>query len=111
MIMKATTNAKNAGLAEDTINFEVKDCTSYDSSLFTVNSSLISNPPYGQRMQSSDIAAIHEHLFSLFEAEGSKLSGGIFTGFKAAQPRNLFLREQKPLKNGAEEVVFWKRKG
>lgn len=110
IIAKAKTNAKNAGLADDAITFDVKDCKEYNSSLFTLNSSLISNPPYGQRMQQSDIADIHNHLFNLFETEESKLSGGIFTGNKLIQPTNPRLREEKKLKNGAEEVVFWKRK-
>ena len=111
IIVKAKANAKNAGLADDAIVFEVKDCKKYDlATLSTQPCTLISNPPYGQRMQQSDIADIHKHLFSLFEAAESKLSGGIFTGNKLIQPTNPRLREEKKLKNGAEEVVFWKRK-
>lgn len=111
VIAKAKANAKNAGLADDAILFEVKDCKEYDLSVFNIQPcALISNPPYGQRMQQSDIADIHKHLFNLFEAEESKLSGGIFTGNKLIQPTNPRLREEKKLKNGAEEVVLWKRK-
>ena len=99
MIIKAKVNAKNAGLTDDAITFDIKDCKEYNSSLFTLNSSLISNPPYGQRMQQSDIADIHNHLFNLFEEKGSELRGGIFTGNKLMHPTNSRLREEKRLKN------------
>lgn len=111
VIAKAKANAKNAGLADDAITFEVSNCLEFTLPQGALGvPTLISNPPYGQRMQQSDIADIHRYLFSLFEAEESKLSGGIFTGNKLIQPTNPHLREEKKLKNGAEEVVFWKRK-
>lgn len=100
MIEKAKTNAKNAGLADDAIVFEVKDCKEYDLAALSVQPcALVSNPPYGQRMQQSDMLDIHKHLFNLFEERGSEFKGGIFSGSKIAKPTNPRLREEKRLKN------------
>ncbi len=110
MIIKAKINAKNAGIADDAINFQIKDCKSYNNLFFEANCSLISNPPYGQRMQSSDIGEIHEHLFWLFEESDFIVSWGIITGYSQVRPNNHRIREEKKLKNGAEEVLWRKRR-
>lgn len=109
MIEKATINAKQAWL-EGLIHFEVQDCLQFDKSLCHSASALISNPPYGQRMQQDNIHTIHKYLFSLFESRESKLHGWICTGYLDIQPFYPRSRESKKLKNWAEDIVFWKKK-
>lgn len=78
--------------------------------LEAVSGTLLSNPPYGLRMQPDDLDSIHETLAQLIARRGWR--GGFITGYSQAKtciddPRQ---RTSLALKNGSEDVVFWKKK-
>ena len=69
----------------------------------------MTNPPYGLRMMPDDLKSIHTTLFTLIGSEGMR--GGFVTGYDAtACCPDHHSRTQLVLKNGSEDVTFWKKK-
>jgi len=77
MIEIAQENAKNAAI-EDTISFQIRDIASYKKEKLT--GTLLSNPPYGERMNPKDLQHIYTDIADIFK-KNSNLSGGIITAF------------------------------
>lgn len=65
MLAIAKANAEKAGVA-DTIHFEVKDFLKAD---FPAEESswLITNPPYGKRLNTQDLAPLYEKLLASYQ--------------------------------------------
>jgi len=71
-------NAKNAAV-EDTITFQVRDIASYKKE--KLSGTLLSNPPYGERLNPKDLQKIYADTAEIF-AKNRELSGGIITAFE-----------------------------
>lgn len=77
-IEKARSNAETAGLS-DGIVFEVKEFPFEIPK--GVHATLVTNPPYGERLESGDdegIRRIHQTLFDIFK-NNPDLTGGVIT--------------------------------
>lgn len=74
MLAIAKANAEKAGVA-DTIHFEVKDFLKAD---FPAEESswLITNPPYGKRLNTQDLDLLYQKLILSFQGErfGGRIS-------------------------------------
>jgi putative N6-adenine-specific DNA methylase len=82
MIKMAIENARAVGLS-DSIVFEVAE---FSSKRLPQKGTLVTNPPYGERISDSESAKrAHEELFSAFR-ELPELSGGIITGLENVEP-------------------------
>lgn len=69
MIQKAQRNAKRAGVDAD-ITFQVADFTEtplVHSCRQDTSSTLISNPPYGERLTPEEIMPIYQALYTTFQ--------------------------------------------
>jgi putative N6-adenine-specific DNA methylase len=71
MIECAERNAERAGVGKD-IRFEMRDFLTSDASAFTVT-----NPPYGNRLESDDLDAIYKKLIKSVSSHG----GGFITTY------------------------------
>ncbi len=65
---------------------------------------IISNPPYGQRMQPENLEDIYKMFDELYQKD--EIYGGIITSFPW-DPATPF--ETKTFYNGPEKVTFWKK--
>lgn len=82
MVATATENARAMGLS-DGIVFEVAE---FSSKRLPQKGTLVTNPPYGERISDSESARrAHQELFSAFR-ELPELSGGIITGLENVEP-------------------------
>lgn len=79
MISIARENAKHAGVA-DFITFETKDIKDYLDGP-PLEGCLVSNPPYGQRLNTFDLETIYHTIIELF-VRHPKLHGGIITSYE-----------------------------
>ena len=103
-IADAKENAKNAGVW-DMITFLKKDFIEYKNE--PMKGSLVSNPPYGDRLEVGNIDEIYNHIKSLFKIH-KELSGGVVTSYDFDnKERNQWKRRK--LYNGGKEVVFYKK--
>jgi 23S rRNA G2445 N2-methylase RlmL len=68
---------------------------------------VVSNPPYGQRLDQDDIAVVHEDLIALLEQDETR--GGFITSYDIGT-MDLDKRKYETRWNGGEEVKLWKRK-
>ena len=68
---------------------------------------IISNPPYGQRLDQDDIAVVHEDLIALLDQQETR--GGFITSYDIGK-MDLDKRKYETRWNGGEEVKLWKRK-
>lgn len=93
MVAIAKRNAERAGVADD-ITFEVRDFLS--SSL--PPSTIVTNPPYGKRLEDEHLHEIYTKLEKIIE------SGGYITSMKRS-PGNEW--KNKKLLNGGDECRFW----
>ena len=98
MIQIAKWNAKRAGVLED-INFSTGDFVNHS----IPEGIIISNPPYGNRLQNNQIDERYRKLIRLV---GEK-SGGFITSFPLDTKHQL---ANKKLLNGGEECRFWYKK-
>lgn len=107
MIEIAQQNAKNAEV-DDTITFEVKDLKEYKKQ--KLSGTLVSNPPYGQRLRSDDLEWIYRNFATLFE-KNRDLSGGIITSFTDFD-QEIHLKDWKKRKlyNGGEMCYFYQKR-
>ena len=108
MISIAQENARHAGVA-DYITFEVKDVKDYLDGP-PLDGCLVSNPPYGMRLNIFDVEHIHHMITELF-IHHPKLHGGIIT------PNERFETDKKSwswkknmFMNGGERCWFYKKK-
>lgn len=103
MISIAQNNAKKAGII-DTITFNTHDITDitipYDLKPLTI----ISNPPYGKRLDTWDLKKIYTHLISYIE---KAIWGWFITSWKECETLLPKDWRRKKLFNGADEVNFY----
>jgi putative N6-adenine-specific DNA methylase len=102
MIEMAKRNAERAWVSED-ITFSVWDFLQHTNK--PINQyTIISNPPYGNRLQQTDLETIYEKLTK----EIRENNWGFITSFSLRDTKNL---ANKKLFNGSEECRFWYKKG
>ncbi|MCX6825562.1 MAG: class I SAM-dependent RNA methyltransferase [candidate division SR1 bacterium] len=107
MIAMAKENAKNAGV-EEYITFIEKDISEYinDSELV---GTMVSNPPYGLRMNAYDLEKLYHTITELF-IKHPKLHGGIITSYEKFNPENgEGTRKKSVFFNGGERCLFYKK--
>lgn len=105
MIEIAKRNAKNAWL-EDEINFSVKDFREMEDLKWT----LVSNPPYWDRLQPEDLKSIYNNIDKMFR-KSPELKWGIISSFMEFD--DLITKEdykKRKLYNWWEKCYFWRRK-
>lgn len=85
MISIAQENAKHAGV-ENYITFITKDIADYlnDSDLA---GTMVSNPPYGLRMNTYDLERVYHTITELF-TKHPKLHGGVITSYEKFLPED-----------------------
>ncbi|EKE29920.1 MAG: hypothetical protein ACD_2C00073G0008 [uncultured bacterium (gcode 4)] len=106
-IRMAKANAENAKVL-DTINFTVKDASEYEKKL-DLAWTVISNPPYGLRLNKSNTADIYKIIAWIFRLN-SGLNGGVITSYEDFDEM-LKMSEWKKRKlyNGNERCYFYKK--
>ena len=102
MITICQANAERAWIL-DTVTFVTKDCHDYLDQ--TMIGTMVSNPPYGQRMQPFGLTQLYTTLTKLYQ-QNSDLNGGLITSYDRSPHSK---RSTKPYRNGAEEVTWWKK--
>lgn len=99
----AKQNAINAWV-DDTIIFEKKDFLSISQ----LSWYMVSNPPYGKRLQEFDLSAIYSHIDKLFS--NPDLMWWIITSYEWFQDmidKNKY--SSKTIFNGSDKCAFWKK--
>ncbi|ATU05758.1 hypothetical protein BKN14_04975 [Candidatus Gracilibacteria bacterium HOT-871] len=102
----AKKNAKKAGF-DGQIMFEKKNFTDYLGKDLT--GTLVSNPPYGERLKSDNLEAMYNSIDKIFR-KNKNLNGGIissFLEFDNLVKRNFY--KKRKLYNGGELCYFWKK--
>lgn len=109
MITIAQENAKNAWV-ENYIQFEVKDVKKYLDTQYSLLGTLVSNPPYGLRLNNIvDLMGLYKTIATLFE-KNPQLHGGIITSFAPFDETKLTGNWKKsPFYNGGEQCRFYKK--
>lgn len=111
MILIAKKNAEKIWV-NNYIQFEVKDYKEYLTKN-NIQGTLISNPPYGERMHIKNIQELYQNIKKIFE-KNQKLNWWIITGYKEIE--NVFFTQEKNLRkiskyyNGGMLCKFLKRK-
>lgn len=99
----AIQNAKNAGVY-DTIKFETKDFFS----ITDMSWHMVSNPPYGKRLQDFDLSKIYTHIDKLFSTWN--LTWWIITSYEWFQDMiDKSKYSSKTIFNWADKCAFWKK--
>jgi putative N6-adenine-specific DNA methylase len=96
-------NAINAGV-DDTITFSQQDFLSSEISSWHI----VSNPPYGKRLQDFDLNKIYSHIDKLFSSPD--LTWWIITSYDGFQ--NMIDKTKyssKTIFNWADKCAFWKK--
>ena len=107
MVSIAQENAKHAGVL-DYISFETKNISDYLLGP-ALDWTLVSNPPYGLRMNTYDIEKIYYTITQLF-INHPKLHGWIITSYGMFLPENTQGNWKKSLfMNGGERCRFYKK--
>ncbi|PID35029.1 MAG: hypothetical protein CR971_00170 [candidate division SR1 bacterium] len=116
-------NARNAGV-EDTIHFACEDFLRMDLADYkknfcesgnengnseTENICIVTNPPYGKRIQSESLALLYQKLADILAQNG--VSGGVISSYFDFE-QNLDMKKwsKKRVYNGADECAFWWKK-
>lgn len=105
IIELAKRNAKFAGVG-DTITFGTQDYTTYirrDLEWY-----LISNPPYGLRLDEADVPKIHQDISELLK-KNTKLFGGIISAHSEFEEYSNMKYKKRKLYNGWEMCYFYKK--
>ncbi|MCH8518570.1 class I SAM-dependent RNA methyltransferase [Candidatus Gracilibacteria bacterium] len=105
IIELARRNAKFAGV-DDCITFGVQDYTTYLRR--EISGWLISNPPYGLRLEEANVPRIHQDIAKLFE-QNQNLQGGIITAHSEFESYSQVKYKRRKLYNGGEQVYFYKK--
>jgi len=108
MIKMAKRNALRAWLNEDDIDFQVIEFKEY---LWKeLSGTLVSNPPYGERLKDENLASIYKSIDKLFRIN-PKLKWGVITSFLEFDGLiSLSDYKKRKLYNGGEMCYFYKRK-
>jgi len=107
MISIAQENAKHAGVA-DYITFENKNISDYMDAP-ELAWTLVSNPPYGLRMNTYDLEKIYYTITELF-TKHPKLHWGIISSYERFSPENDgWTRKKSMFFNGGERCRFYKK--
>ena len=102
----AENNAKRAGVA-DTIKFKNKDFKSYLGEY--ISGSLVSNPPYGIRLQDYDLDLLYKDINIVF-MKNTSLFGGIITSYDFGKHSKIGVWKNRKLYNGNELCYFYSKK-
>lgn len=105
VIQLAERNAHFAGVG-DTIKFNAQDYTSYLRREITWT--LISNPPYGLRLENADVPQIHKDIAELLQ-KNKNLGGGIITAHADFETYSKLKYKKRKLYNGWELCYFYKK--
>lgn len=107
MIKIAQENAKNAWV-EKYINFAVKDVKEYIGNE-QLAGALVSNPPYGLRLQMYELIQIYRTITQLFDTN-PQLHGGIISSYEDFSPNSSsWTRKKTTFYNGGEKCIFYKK--
>lgn len=107
MISIAQENAKHAGV-ENYITFTTKSVADYIPEEEIIGT-LVSNPPYGLRMNTYDLEKIYYTIDELF-VHHPKLHGGIITSYERFSPEDQWgTRKKSMFYNGGERCRFYKK--
>jgi len=108
MIKIARENARNAGV-ENYIQFECKDVKEYLDTWYSLLGTLVSNPPYGLRMNTYDLEHIYHAITQVF-TNHPKLHGWIITSYeKFVTDEVSWTRKKSMFFNGGERCWFYKK--
>lgn len=109
VLQKAEYNSKVAGVATDII-WESRDI---DSGILpdTENSeiTIISNPPYGERLEEEGVDRVHSILADIFMSRPD-VSGGVITNYEPFFRKTSRTLERRKLWNGSIECQYCYRK-
>ena len=105
IIELAKRNAKFAGVEND-ISFGTQDYGTYLRR--EISGWLVSNPPYGLRLENADVPKIHKDIAKLFE-QNKNLWGGIITAHSEFESYSKTKYKRRKLYNGGEQVYFYKK--
>ncbi|RKW20652.1 class I SAM-dependent RNA methyltransferase [Candidatus Gracilibacteria bacterium] len=102
----AKQNVKRAGLSGQII-FQKKDFRELLSS--ELNGTLVSNPPYGERLKTEDLEGLYKDIDKIFR-KNKNLNGGIISSFLDFDKivKKDFYKKRK-LYNGGEMCYFWRK--
>ncbi len=103
MIQIAKSNAKKAWV-EDSITFMAQDFMSGKIPSHEKNIHLVSNPPYGKRLDPKELHAIYKQL--LQRGNQKKITGGFVTLYPLKKQKGVW--KSKPCYNGPDKCTFWK---
>lgn len=107
MIDIAKENAARAWVAWE-INFEVKDFKEYlDKDLF---GTLVSNPPYGERLKDENIKGLYNNIDKLFRVNPSLWWGIITSYLEFDNQIKKDAYKKRKLYNWGEKCYFWRKK-
>ncbi len=108
MIKIAQENAKNAGV-EKYISFAVKDINDYLTTQDSLLGTVVSNPPYGLRLQMFELIQLYRSITQLFDTN-PKLHGGIISSYEDFAPSSTsWTRKKTAFYNGWEKCRFYKK--
>lgn len=98
MVSLAKEHARKVGVYDD-ITFSTNDflSTKHQSAI------IVTNPPYGERLQQDNIEEIYHALENII----AKNNGGFITSYPIENVHQLF---NKKLLNGSQECRFWYKK-
>lgn len=101
----AKRNAKFAGV-EECIRFQ---CMDYKNIINKkIHGWLVSNPPYGERLEDFDIVDIHKDIAALF-AQNTQLQGWIITSHNEFDSYSKAKYKKRKLYNGGELCYFYRK--
>jgi len=118
MISSAQNNAKKAGVG-DYIHFSRKefpnsiqslaihDTNDETAALDTDRLAIVTNPPYGERMQASDLKQVYTDLIDLYQTH-PEWNGGFITSAPANSLIIPRMRKETAVYNGPIECRFYK---
>ncbi len=101
----ASRNAWFAGVG-DTITFGSQDYKSYLRR--ELEGCLVTNPPYGLRLEDTNVDQIHMDIAKLFE-QNKNLSWGVITAFPEFEKLSKLRYKKRKLYNGWEMCYFYKK--
>lgn len=108
MIKIAQENARNAWV-EKYIRFAVKDVKNYLVTRDSLLGTVVSNPPYGLRMQMYELIQIYRAITQLFDSN-PQLHGGIISSYADFSPNSIsWTRKKTTFFNGGEKCRFYKK--
>ena len=107
MISIAKENAKHAGV-ENYISFETKNISDYMDAP-ALAWTLVSNPPYGLRMNTYDLEKVYYTITQLF-TKHPQLHGWVITSYEGFSPEDAWWTRKKSIFiNGGERCRFYKK--